>query len=386
MKSLMNKKVMRFLSGLWKSKLNLYNHFVYSTENKYEIAMTGKVLQYLVNLRNEESQNNKINSYPIDIVLQKCIRAGRIFSRMSPTQKALLVRELQKDSGEMVGMCGDGANDWSALKAADCGLSLSEAEASIVAPFTSKVSNISSLWVLLRLGRASLDLSYELLKYMMVYSSIQFWSDCILYQSTSGISDTQFVYYDLGCVVPITILLCWTEASDKLSKTLPVGNILSTPILTSIIGQIIIQCSFQVGAYFMLLSMDWFHHQEKSNETHDHNYENTTVFLFSLPQYLFIGLAFHIWTEFRQPIYTNLPFMIMLAMGAALSYWMILLPLPWMRYCVQLRDLKMYFKVMIAGATLLNGFWTLMWEQIVNWIFGKSETIVKKPPITADKV
>lgn len=62
---------------------------------------------------------------------------------MSPDQKQRLVERLQS-LGYCVSFCGDGANDCGALKASDVGISLSQAEASVAAPFTSKVAKVLS--------------------------------------------------------------------------------------------------------------------------------------------------------------------------------------------------------------------------------------------------
>ena len=69
----------------------------------------------------------------------KILVKAQVYARMSPEGKAILVDLLQVTMKTFVGMCGDGANDCIALKQADSGISLSEAEASIAAPFTSKV-------------------------------------------------------------------------------------------------------------------------------------------------------------------------------------------------------------------------------------------------------
>lgn len=86
---------------------------------------------------------------------------AQVFARMSPDDKALLVTSLQHHYlDQNVGMCGDGANDCCALKAADAGISLSESEASIAAPFTSKVQNIECCVTVIKEGKASLTSTF----------------------------------------------------------------------------------------------------------------------------------------------------------------------------------------------------------------------------------
>lgn len=57
-------------------------------------------------------------------------------------------------------MCGDGANDCGALKQADSGISLSDTEASIAAPFTSRIQDVSCVVELIKEGRSALTTSF----------------------------------------------------------------------------------------------------------------------------------------------------------------------------------------------------------------------------------
>lgn len=140
---------------------------------------------------------------------------GHVFARMSPDEKHELVEKLQS-LDYCCGFCGDGANDCGALKAADVGISLSDAEASVAAPFTSRHFEIScvpalikylyfptSFWrpqlILYREGRAALVTSFCCFKYMSLYSAIQFSSVSFLYTSASNLGDFQVSISDGEC-------------------------------------------------------------------------------------------------------------------------------------------------------------------------------------------
>lgn len=102
----------------------------------YSLAVSGDVFRWVVD-------------YASPDVLKRLLVSGKVFARMSPDEKHELVEKLQS-IGYVCGFCGDGANDCGALKAADVGISLSEAEASVAAPFTSRVFDIRCVLEVIR--------------------------------------------------------------------------------------------------------------------------------------------------------------------------------------------------------------------------------------------
>ena len=81
---------------------------------------------------------------------KKILKSTRVYARAKPNDKARIIMSYQHGLNKVVSMCGDGANDCGALKQSDAGLSLSQTEASISAPFTSKVTNIGSMIELIK--------------------------------------------------------------------------------------------------------------------------------------------------------------------------------------------------------------------------------------------
>ncbi|KAK2505338.1 hypothetical protein MC885_002902 [Smutsia gigantea] len=145
-------------------------------ESCYHFAMSGKSYKVLF---------QHFNS-----LLPKILVNGTIFARIY-----------------YVGMCGDGANDCGALKMAHAGISLSEQEASVASPFTSKTANIECVPHLIKEGRAALVSSFGVFKYLTMYGIIQFVGTSLLYWQLQLFGNYQYLMQD----VAITLMVCLTS-------------------------------------------------------------------------------------------------------------------------------------------------------------------------------
>ena len=179
-------------------------------------------------------------------MLQKLLTKCLVFARMHPDEKALMIKHMMTNRKNIVGMCGDGANDVGALKTANVGISLSEAEASIAAPFTSNIQDISCVPTTLREGRAGLSTSFQAFKYMALYSIIQFTSVTILYFEQIDLTNWAYYHIDIFIILSLSATMAMSGSYERLTKYKPTGRLISVQILSSVIGQGIIQICFQV--------------------------------------------------------------------------------------------------------------------------------------------
>uniref|UniRef100_A0A7N6BEY8 P-type ATPase A domain-containing protein n=1 Tax=Anabas testudineus TaxID=64144 RepID=A0A7N6BEY8_ANATE len=237
--------------------------------------------------------------------LPKVLMRATVFARMAPDQKTQLVKELQK-LNYRVGMCGDGANDCGALRAADVGVSLSEAEASVASPFTSKTENISCVPLLIREGRCSLVTSFSLFRFMAMYSLIQFCSVLIVYTMKTEIADLQFLFCDICLVTVLAIVMGRGGPSNELHPCRPPASLLALPVLGSLFLHTCTIILGQLAALFIAISQDWSvnwdNHKTVANLP---NMEDTTVFDMSGFQYIIMAVVVTKSYPHKKPLFYN---------------------------------------------------------------------------------
>ncbi|KAH9909822.1 hypothetical protein F4778DRAFT_712940 [Xylariomycetidae sp. FL2044] len=312
----------------------------------YSLALSGEVFRWIIDFAPSE-------------VMQRMLIRGKVFARMSPDEKHELVEKLQS-IGYCCGFCGDGANDCGALKAADVGISLSEAEASVAAPFTSRVFDIRCVPDVIREGRAALVTSFSCFKYMSLYSAIQFTSVSFLYASGSNLGDFQFLFIDVLLILPIAIFMGWSRPYPILSKKRPLASLVSRKVLVPLLGQMVVCILIQAIAWLIVREQDWYKpphvNPDKSNIG---NSENTALFLMSCFEYTFMGIVLSAGPPFRQPMTKNWPFMITILAATALTLYLDFAPAHSIKKLMQLTSISLSFKVtlLVLGLVFLVVTW-----------------------------
>ncbi|XP_072684243.1 polyamine-transporting ATPase 13A2 isoform X6 [Canis lupus baileyi] len=300
-------------------------------------------------------------------LLPKILVQGTVFARMAPEQKTELVCELQKLQ-YCVGMCGDGANDCGALKAADVGISLSQAEASVVSPFTSSTASIECVPMVIREGRCSLDTSFSVFKYMALYSLTQFISVLILYTINTNLGDVQFLAIDLVITTTVAVLMSRTGPALALGRARPPGALLSVPVLSSLLLHVVLVAGVQLGGYFLTVAQPWFVPLNKTVPAPDNlpNYENTVVFSLSGFQYLILAAAVSKGAPFRRPLYTNVPFLLALALLGSILAGLLLVP-GLLQGPLALRNIAdTCFKLLLLGLVAFNFVAAFVLESVLD--------------------
>ncbi|OXB75615.1 UNVERIFIED_CONTAM: hypothetical protein H355_001259, partial [Colinus virginianus] len=227
--------------------------------DQYHFAMSGKTYQ--------------IVAQHFSHLLPKLLLNATVFARMSPGQKSSLVEEFQK-LDYFVGMCGDGAND--------CG-------------------------------------------------------------QLNSFGNYQFLFQDLAITTVIGMTMSFTEAYPKLVPYRPPSQLISPPLLLSVVLNILFSLGMQIFGFLMVQKQPWYSktdihsaclsvnkHTENSSSVStlglhgmrdgdpteiDNGYksfENTTVWLLSTINCLIVALVFSKGRPFRQPIYTNYVFILVL--------------------------------------------------------------------------
>ncbi|XP_008837258.1 probable cation-transporting ATPase 13A3 isoform X3 [Nannospalax galili] len=339
---------------------------------RYHFAMNGKSFSVIL----EHFQD----------LVPKLMLHGTVFARMAPDQKTQLVEALQ-NVDYFVGMCGDGANDCGALKRAHGGISLSELEASVASPFTSKTPSISCVPNLIREGRAALMTSFCVFKFMALYSIIQYFSVTLLYSILSNLGDFQFLFIDLAIILVVVFTMSLNPAWKDLVAQRPPSGLISGALLFSVLSQIIICIGFQSLGFFWVKQYKvwWDPYSDACNTTRSlcwnsshlynetelekckiQNYENTTVFFISSFQYLIVAIAFSKGKPFRQPCYKNYFFVISVIILYVFILFIMLHPVASVQQVLEIVCVPYQWRLHLLIIVLTNAFVSIMVEESVD--------------------
>lgn len=360
-----------------------------SMSSSYTLAMTGRAFSAFeaTSMRSVETRS----------LFRRAIVNCSVFARMSPENKGSLVEELQS-IGLYVGMIGDGANDTLALRAAHVGISLSQVEASVAAPFTYAVPDpsIDAIPSVLLEGRGALATSFSLFQFMALYSTIQFANALLIVFAGSFLSNNMYLYQDLWVVLILSLTLGNTAAATRLTKKRPSGRLFSAQNLLITFGFILLTFLGQGIAFASVKKQPWYDtpdypavmDPEKDTEgTNSATPETTSVFLIASLQFVACACIFSRGQPWKSSPLTNKPFIIWLLVCFISSLVLFLAPSQGLYDAISLQLLPKEFNVLLlviaffSFASYFLAMFALQYtKEHTGLIRSLEETLFRGPP------
>ncbi|KAI9502156.1 hypothetical protein BX070DRAFT_214319 [Coemansia spiralis] len=255
----------------------------------------------------------------------------RVFARMKPMHKVECIEQHMKYG--VTAMCGDGGNDCGALRAAHVGIALSDAEASIVSPFSSADRSVMSCVELLIQSRAGLATSFANFSALICYGQIM--SGMVKMASfyfAISLTENLWMLIDGAIATGLMLTISMSGPAKRLASSRPTSRILGPQMLASVGGIVLINWVYGAMAYVWLFRQEWFRCNEHSSAEVDvskwwllgDNYEASILSFVSAFQFINNGFVVNYGYLFRARWYRNYALLVVWSFLMCLVSYMLL--------------------------------------------------------------
>ena len=294
-------------------------------------------------------QHIRVTDPKLAVALQDSIR---VFGRCTPHDKVAVVQGFSK-AGHITLMSGDGGNDCGALKAAHVGVALSDAEASIVAPFTSLEKDIGDVLEVIREGRCALGSALASYKFVILYGQILTINQLIAAYFNITFAEWGWVFMDGVWTIILSFSLPLARAAKKLAPTRPTASILGAQTMNSALGVLVLNFIFVVIAFVALNNQDWYQCRKWEGTDVSNlfvigdNYETEVLWLVTGFQVISSAAVFNFGYEFRQAWIRNWVLLLFLAGFTTIHFYITLVP----------SELSCFFRINCVNENTVEGIY-----------------------------
>ena len=301
-------------------------------ENDMKLCIQSQVFDFIF-FRNKEGLNDNNNRESIsegninvnkeeelNLLRQIIVDRGILFFRMSPDDKTKLIQLFKKQNpNNIVAMCGDGANDCSALISADVGISLKSRENIIMTShLMAKTKSIAVINDIINIGKACYENSTIILKILLIYSEIKITSRCLLKIYNDNLSKSQCFYLDCIIILFGCCLMSFSDPNYKMKDQTFSKIFISKLYLISIIGHSIIQLGLLIIYFFCIIEKEKYYFEDENSSkgkqrslySDDKTALNSYIFYFNSSQCLSMVFLLNYFSKCKQSVFKSRIFII----------------------------------------------------------------------------